>query len=138
MSATGLLHNHHARRADLLPLLDHTLGDAALVGMASAQRRITSGVQAETVHRYSRRRCHHRDDKKVAQNVRMEASPVIWKFSEATGGEGKGSVVDAQPMAPPFGNFSTAPRIALSQRGDITCAVQQPSESRFTLPWWVA
>ena len=37
----ALLHDHHARRADLLLLLDHTLGDAALVG---------NSIRAKTHH----------------------------------------------------------------------------------------
>jgi hypothetical protein len=88
----------------LLLLLDHTLGDAALVG---------NGIRAKTHHvRRTGDTCSsvYADAdaiiatiKSVAQKVRMEASPgfkyawkppqVFWKFGETTGGEGKGSMV---------------------------------------------
>jgi hypothetical protein len=63
-------------------------------GMASEQRRITSGVQADTCSSvYADADAIIATIKSVAQKVRMEASPAFWKFGETTGGEGKGSMV---------------------------------------------
>src|SRR6185295_8256358 len=66
-------------------------------GMASAQRRITSGVQADTCSSvYADAGAIIATRKSVAQKARMAAPWLFWQFRETTGGEGKGSMADSR------------------------------------------